>query len=254
MCYEEGLVNDAEPRFDPKIPKTFCYVNWDFPRGIRITSLAWDITFRTAIADHPGLYFQLYDGNVNGVGKYFGFQTRIDQGLGRGLIYSRWSTRDLNLIRPGTGSVKYDSDHEGDFISVRQSSPWRQGAYRVTFQLVESRAGVDWYGLSCLNRETGIQKEIGSLGFPQGEGISNGCGTWLELYTTTFHPDDLPRLEIAIDSIIANGSVRPEFARITYKPEEIPSKNANVVLEKEAVIIQAGRGVVQTTRPGQHRR
>jgi hypothetical protein len=238
--------------FDPTIPKTFCYVNWDFPRGMRIESLSWDLTFHTEFADTPGLFVQLYDGPVNGIGKYFGFQTTIDGGLGRGLLYSRWETRDRRLARAGSGSLFYDSGHEGDFISVRKSYGWKKGSYRVEFQIVESGVDGVWYGLTCVDMATNSQVDVGSLFFPHGSGISNGCGTWLELYTTTFDPDNLLLVEFSIDRFLANGDTPPEAVPITYKPEEIPSRNTNVVLEPVRIIIRAGKGVQEKTPPGRH--
>lgn len=238
------------PNFNPNSPKSFCYVNWDFP-NIKIDSLTFEVTFKTEIPDLPGLYFQFYDGGINQDSKYFGFQTQIDGGIGRGMLYSRWGSRDHRLGRKAEGSILIDSGHEGDFISLRKSYRWSKGTYLVELKVVDFDDQGQWYGVSWFDKRNHKLNEIGSLYFPNGNGIHNGCGTWLELYTPTYRPENLPFLEYMVDCI-ANGSVRPKFVRIAYKPEE--TDNANVLIRHEGVLIQAGNGVMPLTPAGRYPR
>ena len=84
-----------------------------------------------------GLYLMLAYSNISGVYFYFGLQTDMKDpetslSRGKGLIFSRWSTRDLaNARYAQEDGWTESSGHEGDFIGVRRSYVWGAGDYRV---------------------------------------------------------------------------------------------------------------------------
>src|SRR6266536_3179423 len=57
-----------------------------------------DVTIHNDVETRPGLYFQMYQGKIGDAGFYFGLQTDVYEpgvgGRGKGLIFSRWKTRD----------------------------------------------------------------------------------------------------------------------------------------------------------------
>ena len=75
------------------------YVYWYFPRE-RFNCLYIDVGILTEPDNADGLYFQMYQGTINGQGFYFGLQTQTYNpgygSMGKGLIFSRWgNTRPL---------------------------------------------------------------------------------------------------------------------------------------------------------------
>ena len=102
-------------------------VMWNF--GIRrFSSLYFDISIKSEPDNNCGLYLQMYEGNINGVPFYFGLQTRVYRKgyglLGRGMIFSRWNTRDLSNVRIVEGGWLESSGKEGDFVGIRKLYNW----------------------------------------------------------------------------------------------------------------------------------
>ena len=86
-------------------------VHWDFGR-----SNFHSLTITIKIYNEPdahvrnlkgGSYFQMYHGWCNGVGFYFGIQTDVHRKgygyTGKGLIFSRWNTKDPSNVRVSEG-------------------------------------------------------------------------------------------------------------------------------------------------------
>ena len=92
---------------------------------------------------------------------------------GKGLLFSRWGTRDLANARfdVAEGWVQ-SSEESGDFIGARRSYDWGAGDYQVRF----AQDGLDeqgqWFGIWITDLATDDTTWIGSLRFPLQEGES----------------------------------------------------------------------------------
>lgn len=95
--------------------------------------------------------------------------------IGRGCIFSLWDDRDLDHIQQAAGGFFDSSDHEGDFISVRNRLAWGEG--RFTYRLSRLRTETDadgsrhaWIGAFVANHAGGEETFVGALRF-KGEGL-----------------------------------------------------------------------------------
>ena len=98
----------------------------------------------------------MFQGEINGVGFYFGIQTNVSrrnsliyetQGTGKGLIFSRWDTNDLTNVRIGKGSWSEHGCEDGPFVSVRKNYMWTTHVYQLKITFTESDDKGDWYGV-----------------------------------------------------------------------------------------------------------
>src|SRR4051812_45827615 len=114
------------------MPQGMAYGWWHFPEPL-IQDLTFDIEIVAGDERCPGRYYQLYQGQIGGQGVYFGFQTDLLRpGLGwqgKGLLFSRWGTRDIKDGEPAPGGWLESAGHEGDFVGVRSLFDWGTGAY-----------------------------------------------------------------------------------------------------------------------------
>ena len=151
------------------------------------------------------IYLMTCSGDVDDTGYYFGLQTDVYEpgfgGRGKGLIFSRWKTRDLRNARiPGDGWMQ-SSGHEGEFIGVRRSYDWGTGKYRVRIgQDGEDDSVGRWYGVWITDLSTDVETWIGSLRFPPTMGrppmIGPKCYNTVEVYgNTPISAKDIPHLE-----------------------------------------------------------
>ena len=112
-------------------------------------------------------------GKISDVEFYFGLQTDVHAPespyrRGKGLLFSRWATRDLANARISEiDGWTQSSGHEGNFIGVRRSYSWGAGEYRVRLAPDgdPEEDGV-WFGLWITDRSTDVTTWIGSLKFP----------------------------------------------------------------------------------------
>ena len=122
-------------------PEHMAYIWWEWSANrADFESLEVDFTIHNDAGDFSsrhGLYLMLGFSHIAGVPFYFGLQTNVNDPAagprGKGLIFSRWETRDLDDARvadPVEGWTE-SSGHEGDFIGVRRSYEWEAGDYRV---------------------------------------------------------------------------------------------------------------------------
>ncbi len=207
------------------------YVWWNFA-GPQLTDLQVEFSIHSEPDNRDGLYFQFYQGQINGHGFYFGLQTDIAKpgagGQGRGLIFSRWGSRDPALAAPAPGGWSEAAGYEGDFVGVRRKYSWKTGRYRI--RLAPHVGGVpgDWYGIWIRQLETAAPEEFGgALRFDppapgHARGISaTGC-TWTELYAKDKPGTPLPAWHVSIDAIAADGNTRrpmaatAEYSKVSY--------------------------------------
>lgn len=203
------------------------YVFWDF--GI---SNFHGIVINIEIYDEPdnndGLYFQMYQGRINGVGFYFGIQTDVYKpgvgSTGKGLIFSRWQTRDLSNVRTIEGGWSQSAGYEGNFVGIRKHYEWTTHSYQLKIAYTETDDVGDWYGVWISDLDNGTEDFLGSIRFPKVEpskaGIENGGITWTELYYKKIQETPIPDWHVSINDIYAIGlkgeTICPTHATSTY--------------------------------------
>jgi hypothetical protein len=201
------------------------YLYWDFSED-RFTSFSIEITIHSEPSNNDGLYFQMYQSKINDVAFYFGLQTEIyklgEGSMGKGLIFSRWETRDLANTRivEDVGWTE-SSGHEGDFIGVRRTYKWTTHSYRFDLVLNETDVEGQWYSVSISDLDTNQTDFLGSLRFPFAtiNGIHDGGITWTELYWKNPSNTTVPTWKVSIDdSYITEAQIRPDIGRSIYAP------------------------------------
>jgi len=198
--------NTAHP-----LPAGLDYVWWQFGLA-EFEDFQIDITIHNDLSTRPGIYFQMYQGEIGKVGFYFGLQTDVYQpergGQGKGLIFSRWKTRDLADVRVAAGGWSQSAGYEGDFVGIRKKYEWTNHKYRLRLTaLDEDQSGV-WYGFFILDYTTRAEDYCGSIRFPKEAGhrpkIKDGGGTWTELYAGARDSSQLPAWHVSIDGCFAD--------------------------------------------------
>ena len=199
------------------------YVYWDFGRD---TFQSLNITVR--IYNEPslqdGLYFQMYQGFINDVGFYFGIQTDVYRpgvgSTGKGLIFSRWGTRDLSNARPVDDGWTESAGYEGDFIGIRKNYEWTTHTYRLKIANVDSDDIGDWYSVWIEDLDDSTIDHLGSIRFPRVEsenaGIKNHGITWTELYYKETQDTPIPSWHVSITDITVDEGRSPLHASSYY--------------------------------------
>ena len=170
-----------------------------------------------------GLYYQFYQGLLNDdIGFYYGIQTSVYNTKGgpynKGLIFSRWGTRDINNYKLAIGGFGDSAGYEGDFIGVRINYDWKPGSYEIELKLDSTDNLGDWYGLRIRSLKTSDFTYVGSMRFEKGvksKGIKSGGITWTELYFKANPNTPLPRWHISVDKILADNQ-EPSSIYIDY--------------------------------------
>jgi hypothetical protein len=200
------------------------YVWWDF--GIdAFQSLYINITIYEEPDSNDGLYFQMYQGRINDIGFYFGLQTDVYKpsvgSTGKGLIFSRWQTRDLSDVRTAEGGWSQSACYEGDFVGIRKHYEWTNHSYQLKLAYIESDDVGDWYGVWIYDLDSSTENFLGSIRFPvtktSASGIANGWVTWTELYYKDIPQTPIPHWHVSIDGIYATEQkVSPLSATSAY--------------------------------------
>lgn len=201
-------------------------VLWSFNRS-DITSFTIDVSILSEPSNSDGLYYQMYQSYINGIGMYFGIQTNVSgvngESTGKGLIFSRWGTRDLANARTQPGGWSVSAGTEGDFIGVRLHYDWTVGRYRLKLAKMETDAGGDWYGVWITNRDTNVTTHIGDLRFAVATGankpgITDTGYTWTELYYKAQPLTPMPSWHVTMDRAYANDIYPAVSASSGYSP------------------------------------
>ena len=177
----------APGRAESFLPSGLAYAWWNFGQA-EFEDFQIDLTLHNDVDDRPGLYLQVYQGQIGDVGFYLGLQTDVYRpkqgGQGKGLIFSRWKMRREADARPVSGGWIESSGHEGDFVGIRRKYAWGKGKYRLRLTALDEDDQGVWYGFFILDYGTNQEDYAGSLRFPPTKGqrprIKDGGGTWLE--------------------------------------------------------------------------
>ena len=172
-----------------------------------------------------GLYWNFYQGVINdNIGFYFGLQTKVygdpDGEPSKGVIFSRWETRDISNYRLVDEGWGQSAGYEGDFIGIRKEFEWGVGTYEIELKLVESDEIGDWYGLFIRSIDQLSFTYIGSIRFDHGstQGIRSGAGTWTEIYYAESSLE-FPRWHVSIDDVRINNGEQPLRIQSRYFEE-----------------------------------
>lgn len=263
---------------------TFHSVIWDF--GVpEITDLQMDITIHNAPPGPPGppsfqiatVYFQLYDFrlftdlpqfNGRGIYSYHGPQTNVFDAnqrrwCGPGLLFSCFETSNQRDVRVAAGgwpefpTPQQIQAERGQFLGVRNSFDWREGAYR--FKLIpkeEDSTGI-WYEFTGKDLGSGNSVSCGLLRFPTINGrcplIPNRGSTWIEITPHHLLLAGCPFWHVTFDSVLANnGTIPAKTAAANYADDQAPAQNSDISLAgtSGALDFRIGQGVVRMTPNG----
>ena len=246
-------------------PEHMVYIWWHWSSAdSEFESLDIDFTIHNDIVDFTGphgLYLMLGYAEISGAPFYFGLQTDVYDPAagfrGKGLIFSRWETRDLDNARiadPTEGWAQ-SSGHEGDFIGVRRSYDWGAGDYRVRIAPDGSDDGGQWFGMWITDKSTGETVWGGSLRFPYENGkaaISSPLYTTMEIYGgAPIRPIDIPEWRVSIARPSGDG-VKPARGETGFQAfsSHILNSDARYDPLKDVLHLRAG-GTTQLSIPPQ---
>ena len=242
-------------------PEHMAYIWWEWERG-RDSSDNWIDEFEELVIDFTihnnvelegdnGLYLMLAHSKISDAGFYFGLQTDVHApeppyGRGKGLLLSRWETRDLANARfSETDGWTQSSGHEGNFIGVRRSYAWGAGDYRIRFAPDGDPEddGV-WFGLWITDRSTDVATWIGSLKFPllDGKAVMRApTYSTMEIYGRRIRPIDIPAWHVSIKRPVGDG-IKPSWGHTGYSPFEGDVMNSEVRYDRDNDVVHFKTG------------
>ena len=241
-------------------PEHMAYIWWEWERqrdssGERLNEfeelvINFTVHNDVELRDGNGLYLQLAHSRISDIGFYFGIQTDMlatarPYSRGKGLIFSRWETRDLANARIPEEGWTESSGHEGNFIGVRRSYAWGAGDYRVRMAPdgPPDDDGV-WFGLWITELGLGTTTWIGSLKFPllDGRAVMRAPSySTMEIYGGMTRPIDIPEWHVSIERPMGDG-VQSTWGHTGYSPIEGEIMNSEVRYDRDADIVHLMAG------------
>ena len=199
--------------------------------------------------DRNGLYMILGIGRIAGTQFYFGIQTDVwstnppYQGLGKGIIYSRWDEHDLAYARwDEKDGFAQSSGGEGGFIGVRRLYEWGVGDYRAWIAPEANETSDGWYGLWIEDLQTDTTTWAGSLRFPGGDKIVGQGYSAMEVYGDALCTTDIPEWHVSIERPTADGvrAVEGVTGYAMFTGELLPNSDIRYSSEDNSVHFRAG--------------
>ena len=187
-------------------------------------SIKHKFTIHEEPSNDAGLYYQFYQGFINDtIGFYYGIQTTVNHpepphSRGKGLIFSRWKTRDTTNYSIANGGWGKSAGYEGDFISVRNSFDWGVGTYEIELKKDSVDSVGDWYSVKIKNILEIEQTHFGSIRFETSSlssGIKSGGAIWSELYLNS-SDGSIPDWHVSVDDILIEGEYKPNKIETVY--------------------------------------
>jgi len=206
------------------------YIWWNFGQG-NFRALHINITIYSEPDSHDGLYYQMYQGYINGEGFYFGLQTAVYRpgvgNTGKGIIFSRWGTNDLSNAIPADGGWADSGYETGSYIGVRLNYPWTSHRYQLAIEYHGSDSVGDWYRIEIYDITTDSWSYLGTIRFPSvpssNSGIADGGGTWTELYMKDIPQTPIPSWHVSIDNIFG-----VDVSGVRYYPSHATSDYSSI--------------------------
>lgn len=266
--------NETEDSFTPDpalyvpvtLPVHMASVNWYYDLDRHFNELIVNFTIHKNIPSNPsgesGLYLMLGYSNLREIPFYFGLQTDVLNPnppyppSEKGLIFSRWQTRNLSNAKVADGGWSQSSGHEGDFIGIRFPYEWGAGNYSMRISPDDGGEGEDgWYGMWITDLSTGITTWAGSLKFPPPD---DSPPNRVRVYSTIeiyggprIKPVDIPEWHVSLKRPSING-VRASSGRILYDGvvREVLNSDASYDRAGDAIHLRAGGFTNRTTPAG----
>lgn len=243
-------------RAQEPLPAGVNYVWWDY--GVdELEEISVDFEIHSDHGTNPGMYFQFYQGHIGSTGFYFGLQTNVSDpergGRGKGILFSRWGTRDSANLRAVPGGWTQSAGYEGDFVGIRASYEWGARRYRFRLMPVDRDGAGVWYGLFLIDLDASKEFYAGSIRFGYDGGriprIKNGGGSWTEIYSGLRTVQDVPNTHISLGIAQANyGTLQARHATSDYSEY----RNSNVWYDAATrrIHMQYGPSIVRRNAKG----
>ena len=263
LAAPDPVVSEPDPAlYVPlKVPVHMASIDWLWDSNEHVNEFTMDFTIHNDVGSFSpetnGLYLMLGHARLRGTGFYFGLQTDVYGSrwpYEKGIIFSRWGTRDLANAKVADGGWSQSSGHEGDFIGVRLPYDWSAGDYRVRLALEDGGAGEEgWYGVWITDLSTGITTWGGSLKFPLPDEPPARVNMYstMEIYGQRLRPVDIPEWHVSLKRPSINGVSAPS-GRILYDGvgREVPNSDASYDDAEDEIHFRAGGFTNRTTPPG----
>jgi hypothetical protein len=233
------------------MPQGMAYGWWHFPKQL-LRDLTFDVEIVAGDERTPGRYYQLYQGQIGGQGMYLGFQTDLRHPSigwqGKGLLFSRWGSRDNEDAEPVSGGWVENAGHEGDFVGVRSLFDWRVGRYCCWLSPAREETTATWYEFRVQRMSDVVQASAGALRFEYQNGerplIHSGGGSWTEVYTGVSTVEEVPFTQFDVRCVRADSnSLAPIRCDTTYNPK-FPAADSEYTAQ-HGLSLRSGRGVSQ---------
>ena len=243
--------DDLYAEIDPPEHMAWLWWGWDraeSERGFEEMEIAF--TVHDDVGDLPGingLYLILCYGFISDRAYYFGLQSNTHSATlpvydrGKGVVFSRWGTRDLALARYSEDDGwTQSSGHEGDFIGVRRLYEWGPGDYVARLAPDGREREGQWFGLWLTDVDAGTTTWIGSLRFPTVEGearIGGPVYSTVEIYGgAPTRPLDIPVWHVSITRPSGDG-VPVRWGRSGYGMFDEDIRNSDISYERREGLV-----------------
>jgi hypothetical protein len=237
------------------------YANWTFGRSV--TSLRHILELPVTPKPNCDLYLQLYDGNIDATGQYYGIQPSLTRGedgrqVGR-FIFSAWKLTNLDNVRLGPGAHRTAGTETDPFVSVRLDlPPLPRGHYRTELRRAERSGNSDWFDY-YVTIPSGKTCFVGGIRFPRAVAgipaqLTDDGGSWLEFWDNNAETGPVAPIPTWSATIAVTGNNKPPRAvRTTYsaRPDgrSMPQSNITVSNTPPAVHFDIGEHVVRVNPP-----
>ena len=262
LCLRTAFVQAGEAFIPPKYPWHLADVWWRCTApNADVREISIDFSIAGEIADSVELYVApLGLIKLNATSFYGGLQTSISgwpsktfrtrQRIGRGGIFSRWSTDNTPIAldyADGGPDTHYEAaDYEKNFISVRRKIEWRGGQYTYVVRRVgqgtDAGTPYAWFGAFIVDRSTGKETPVGSLRLDGAEfRLGSAMAAFVEVYGTR---SSIPKITVAFsEPRIDRRTCASSRTRSIYPSHGIPNA------PRFATSALVGDAAVVTTHP-----
>jgi hypothetical protein len=248
----------SPPTKNTNIPKNgeiggINYAYWTF-NSTSITKMVHTFTIHNepmnmdSSLNKDGIYYQFYQGIMNDtIGFYYGIQTNT--GNKKGIIFSRWKTRDITNYKIANGGWGQSAGYEGDFIGVRIEYEWVVGTYTIELRKDSTDSKGDWYGLWIKKNSDNKNTYCGSIRFEtssKAAGMKGNGITWTELYFKANVNTPLPKWHVSVDEILGD-NIAPQHVWVTYSKNVFVGFSNIYTTNKKDVHFSMGPDVLKVT-------
>ncbi len=261
LCELSGTGSPSTHLYNPIFPSEhMAYIWWEWkPDQTYFREMVTEFTIHNDVgdfSDRHGLHLILGQSSISDVRFYFGVQTDATR-RGKGLIFSRWKTRDLaNARYSEEDGWTESSGHGEDFIGVRRSYDWSAGNYRVRIAPDGLTSDGEWFGLWITDLDAGQTTWIGSLKFPLQEAearIKPTSYSGIEIYgVAQIRPIDIPQWQVSVKRPQGDNvaSIRGYTGYSAFKGDALQNSDVRYDPSEDIVHLRAGGVTKRETAAG----